>query len=189
MKSCTKIPCSPCRGLTLVELIVVVAILAVLAALAAPTLSEVVARYQTQTTEEQLNSLIARAQTEALRRSGFVRLEKKAADGAGVNPCAAAKDWSCGVRLMVDMDKDGRYETILDEIRVPTGVTLTNVSTTSSGGADKLPFDRWGRAANTIKLGFIQTKVGFASANQAVCVDTTNRIRTSKPTNLDTPCS
>lgn len=188
MKYCIQIPHTARRGFTLFELMVVVAILAILAALAAPGFSEMAARYQTEATAEQLNSLISKAQTESLRRSGFVQLQKY--EGIpGSNPCAAPQDWSCGVRLMADVGKKGTYDTVLSEISIPAGVTLTNVSTLGSGDADKLPFDRWGRAVNTNKPAFVQAKAGFDSANRAVCVDTTNRIRTIRPANLATPCS
>ena len=187
MKVHSKTSHPPCGGFTLLELLLVVAILGVLTGLAAPEVGKMVARYQTQATADQINALFVRAQVEALRRSGFVQLEKYAGI-AGSNPCVANNDWSCGVRLMADTDKDGIYETVLEEMSITAGVTLTNASTPLGGGGENLPFDRWGRAAHTTKAAFVQSKAGRDSADLAVCVDSTSRIRTVKPSSLAAPC-
>lgn len=171
------------KGFTAIELLVVIAILGILAAMAAPAMGDLVARYQTRSTAEQLSTLILRAQTEALRRNGFVRLEKSSATSSSVNSCATDNNWSCGVALAVDEEKKGVWSN-LSVLEVPRGVQVQ----ISGASSSNLPFDRWGRVATVTQPNFVLSKNNVTSANLAVCVDTTGRVRILKLANLSTQC-
>ena len=175
-------------GFSVLELMIVLGIVAILGVLSYPTFSEVVAKNQTETTANQLHALLLKAQTESLRRGGFVQLQKF--DGIpGSNPCIDNNDWSCGLRLMADADKNGTYELVLDEMSPPRGVALVNISPMSPAQADKILFDRWGNSANAPRLAFTQSKLNFQLATRAVCLESTGRVYTIKADYSNPSCS
>lgn len=162
------------RGFTLIELMITVVIVSVLAAMAVPNLRNMIARYQTSTVSDEMAILIATARMEAIRRGGNVVLQKKP---AGANTCATNQEWSCGVTLWADDDRDGTQdanETVIRDLSVPAGVNLRNMSGTSP---DRLTFNRWGLANGIGALNFRVTRTGISTADRTVCVTTGGRVR------------
>ena len=152
----------------------VASILAILAALAIPSFTATIARYQTGTVADEVANLIATARTEAIRRGGDVVLQKKA---AGANPCPNNQQWSCGLTLWADTDRDATQdanEPVLKELDVPAGVNLLNMSGTSPA---RLTFNRWGQANGINALHFIAMRAGISAADRSVCVTSGGRIR------------
>jgi prepilin-type N-terminal cleavage/methylation domain-containing protein len=187
MNSYTKKNPTTLLGFSLLELMVVVAIVAILAGLTYPTFSELIAKNQTETAARQLNALLLKAQTESLRRGGFIQLEKF--DGiTGSNSCNNNNDWSCGLRLMADADKNGSYELVLDEMSIPKGVRLLNTSMMIPSDTNKISFDRWGKSAKVSRLSFVQSKENFESATRAVCMESTGRVYTIKLNHFNSSC-
>lgn len=162
-------------GFTLVELMVVLTIVAVLAAMAAPSMRDLIARYQTSTVTDQVVATLSVARMEAVRRSGNVVLEKMAGT---TNPCANDQQWSCGLRLWADVNRNGAFnagtDVVLREIDVPGSVRLLNMS---AGSTANLTLNRWGQANGINALCFQVTKPGIAAADRSVRVAAGGRIQ------------
>lgn len=162
-------------GFTLVELMVVMTIMAVLAAMAAPSMRDLIARYQTSTVTDQVVATLSVARTEAIRRSGNVVLEKMAGT---TNPCTTNQQWSCGIRLWADVNRNTAFnagtDVVLREIDVPEGVRLLNMS---AGSTANLTLNRWGQANGINALCFQVTKPGVAVADRSVRVAAGGRIQ------------
>jgi type IV fimbrial biogenesis protein FimT len=174
MKTCHASPKPRESGFTLVELMVVMTIVAVLSAMAAPAMREMVARYQTSVVADQVVTALSTARMEAIRRSGNVVLEKI---NGTTNPCANNQQWSCGVRLWADVNRNGAREgtdVILREFDVPAGISLLNMS---AGSTASLTINRWGQANGINALNFRVTRIGVAVADRSVCVSAGGRIR------------
>ena len=148
---------------------VTIAILGVLTALAAPAFSGLIANYKT--------SVLNIARNEAIRRSGNVVLEKNT---TGPNPCANNQQWSCGVTLWVDDNRNGTRDAtdpVLKDIDVPQGIAMQNMTGT---GAARLIFNRWGNGGGINALHFRVLHPDFSSSNTSICVTTAGRIRIVK---------
>lgn len=163
------------RGFTLVELMVVMSILAILSALAAPAARDMIATYQTRSVADQVVATLYAARTEAIRRSGDVVLEKL---NGTTNPCATNQQWSCGVRLWADVNRNGAFnagtDVVLREIDVPAGITLRNMS---AGSSATITLNRWGQANGINALCFQVTRTGVAIADRSVRVAAGGRIQ------------
>lgn len=172
-KRCISSP-KPTTGFTLVELMVVMAIVAVLSAMAVPAMRELIARYQTSAVADQIVAMLSTARMEAIRRNGDVVLEKI---NGTTNPCATNQQWSCGLRLWADANRNGAREgtdVILREFDIPTGINLLNMS---AGNGASLTINRWGQANGINALNFRVTRTGVAAADRTVCVSAGGRIR------------
>lgn len=160
----------------MVELMVTVSILALLAALAAPSFQDMLARYKTSSMADQMVQMITLARAEALRRSGDVVLEKRA-NGTSVNTCSTAQEWSCGVFLWADVNRNGSQDANEPTLRVfdvPQGIIMRNMS---AGSTASITFNRWGQANGINALNFRLIKSGVSTADRSVCVTSGGRIR------------
>lgn len=161
------------RGFTLIELMVTVSIMGILTALAAPSFTDMIARYKTSSMADQMVAMLTLARTEALRRGGDVYLEKSP-NGTSVNSCGTNQEWSCGVFLWADNNRDGTQDANDPTLRtfdVPQGIVLRNMS---AGSGSSITFNRWGQATGINALNFRLTQSGVF---RSVCISSGGRIR------------
>lgn len=164
------------NGFTLVELMVTIAILALLVSLAVPSFRNMVARYQTSSMADQLVQILSLARSEALMRSGGVVLAKQP-NGSSINTCATNQEWSCGVFLWADTNRNGAQdadEPTLRTFDVPQGVVLRNMS---AGSGPSITFNRWGQANGINALNFRLRQSSVSAADRSVCVSSGGRLR------------
>lgn len=161
-------------GFSAIELLVVISILGILSALAAPSFRDTLARYQTSTVADEIVNLLGTARVESIRRGGNVVLQKKT---TGANSCATNQEWSCGLILWADTNRDGvqdANEPVLKDVDVPANVVLRNMSGTSPAN---MTLNRWGQANGINALHFRVLRTGVTSADRSVCVTSGGRIR------------
>lgn len=185
MKLWTRPISSEIEGFTLVELMVVMSILAILSALAAPAARDMIATYQTRSVTDQMVATLYAARTESIRRSGNVVMEKM---NGTTNPCATNQQWSCGLRLWADVNRNGAFnagtDVVLREFDVPAGITLRNMS---AGSTANITLNRWGQANGINALCFQVTRTGVAAADRSVRVAAGGRIQVCNSLCAD-PC-
>ena len=172
-------------GFTLIEVMVTVAILATLAALAGPSFQPLIEKWRVQQAVGDMQSTIYYARSEAIKRGGYVGIQKSANDKKGCTLAKYKQEWGCGWFVFVDKNNDGKWGTDEQIIqRIPPPVN-TNVMHTSGGTNIKL--DRYGMMSglNAKGFAFVPTSGNPSSpTTRGICVSSGGRIRVIK----DIPC-
>lgn len=128
------------RGLTLIELMVTLAVLVVLMGIAAPSFTPMMERWQANQAVDELESVLAFARTEGIRRGGGLSLLRTAETDA----CEAAdNEWQCGWTLAIDSDQDGTADDAQATLRQSSS-SYNNLLITASANSNAILIDRWG---------------------------------------------
>jgi type IV fimbrial biogenesis protein FimT len=176
------------KGFTAIELMVVVAIVAVLAALAGPSFKPLIERWRVRQSVEGLRSALYFAQSEAIKRSGNVVLQKLPNNTNGCTTATGVSDWDCGWIVCDDADgnnKCGASEQVLQRFDTPSGVQVSR----SSSSGESISLNRWGLVNGTWP-GFAIVPFDKSTADPAargLCMSSAGRIRIIRPENI--PCS
>lgn len=164
-------------GFTAIELMVVVSIIAILAALAVPSFNPLIERWRVRESAEQLQSTLAFARSEAIKRGGRVAIQKIPNNTNGCSTASNAADWDCGWIVCHDANSNGTCnaaETVLQRVESAAKV---HVSRTSGGASIKL--NRWG-LVDGAWLGFnlvpLNKTISHAAA-RGVCMSSGGRVR------------
>lgn len=175
------------RGFTTIELMVTLCITAVLAALSAPSFTLMIENWRVREATEQLQSSLYLARSEAIKRGGYVVIQKISNK---TNSCLTAKetrDWDCGWVICHDINNNGNCN--------PTEPVLLRVETSAqvhisrTGGGANIKINRWGLVDGTW-LGFNLTPLTRSLGHPAargVCMSSGGRIRVIPQE--DIPCT
>ncbi len=142
---------STSRGFTLIELMITIAVLAIGTMLAYPSFSNVIKSNRVATSTNNLIAAFNLARSEAIRsnRGGGVCPSKSGADCEGA-------DWNAGFIAFLDQDASGTWSTGDSVIRFfePNDALefTAAASEPAGGGVEVIPFERSGRAKQSVKL-------------------------------------
>lgn len=165
------------RGFTAIELMVVVSIVAILAALAAPSFTPLIERWRVRESSEQIQSTLAFARSEAIKRGGRVAIQKIPNNTNGCSTATGARDWDCG--WIVCHDADGNGDCNAAEAVLQRVDTSAKVHVNRTGGGASIKFNRWG-LVDGAWLGFtlvpLNKSVSHVGA-RGVCMSSGGRIR------------
>jgi type IV fimbrial biogenesis protein FimT len=174
-------------GATLIELLTVTSIVAVLALLAAPSLATHIESQRVKETVEQLKSTLYFARSEAIKRGGFIAIQKIPINSSDCQTATSTRDWDCGWIVCHDTNSNGTCnatEPVLQYIKTSGKVHVNR----SAGGAN-IKINRWG-LVDGAWLGFSLTPLtktlGDPSA-RGVCMSSGGRIRVLAQ--KDIPCT
>ncbi|WP_284334777.1 GspH/FimT family pseudopilin [Comamonas sp. NoAH] len=165
------------RGLTLIELMLTLAVLAILMAIAAPSFTPMMERWQANQAVDELESVLAFARSESIRRGGGLSLLRIAQRGA----CKAAdNEWQCGWTLAIDVDQDGSADNDQATLRQSSS-SYNNLVISASANSDAILIDRWGTlslldAGNIFVLSASPTDQPSANTNK-LCIQAGGLIR------------
>ena len=145
--------CTPkTRGFTLIETMVVTAIVAVLAALAAPSFGTTIDRWRVRQAVESMTSTLYYARSEAIKRGGWIGIQKNPKTTPGCTLAETSQEWGCGWFVFVDSDSNGTWkkgEEILQTFDTPGNVNVMHRS-----GGTKSKAGRYGRVSGLNAKGF-----------------------------------
>lgn len=165
------------RGFTAIELMVVVSIIALLAALAAPSFQPLIENWRVRESAEQLQSTLAFARSEAIKRGGRVVVQKIPNNTNGCSTAGNAADWDCGWIVCHDINNNGTCNVTEPVLQRVESATKVHVSRTSGGASIKL--NRWG-LVDGAWLGFnmvpMNKTISHAAA-RGVCMSSGGRLR------------
>ncbi|MDD2690409.1 MAG: GspH/FimT family pseudopilin [Simplicispira sp.] len=171
--------CTPkTRGFTLIETMVVTAIVAVLAALAAPSFGTTIDRWRVRQAVESMTSTLYYARSEAIKRGGWIGIQKNPKTTPGCTLAETSQEWGCGWFVFIDSDNNGKWkdgEEILQTFNTPANVNVMH----SSGGTN-IKVDRYGMMSGLNLKGFTFSPVptGVSSpATRTICMASGGRIR------------
>lgn len=165
-------------GFTAIEVMTVIFIIAVLAALASPSFTPLIENWQVRVTAEQLQSTLYFARSEAIKRGGYVVIQK--ISNGNTSNCTTAnstRDWDCGWVVCHDTNNNGNCNTaepIIQRIE-----TSAKVHVNRTGGGASIKINRWGLVDGTW-LGFNLTPLNKSLAHpgaRGVCMSSGGRIR------------
>lgn len=182
---CPKPVTRAAHGFTLTEVMVTVAVLATLAALAGPSFQPLIEKWRVQQAVGDMQSTIYYARSEAIKRGGYVGIQKNDNNTDGCTLAETNQEWSCGWFVFVDKNSNGKWsagEEIIQRIPPPSN---TNVMHNSGGKNIKL--DRYGMMSglNAKGFAFVPTSGNPSSpTTRGICVSSGGRIRVIK----DIPC-
>jgi len=167
-----------------IELMVTVSILAILAAIALPSFNGITERWRVRQTVDGLQSTLNYARSEAIKRGGNVVVQKNANNNNGCTTAIGVNDWDCGWHVCADANGNGTCQAaeILQRFDTPPGVTVTR-----SSDGNRVRFDRWGRMAGPVGLGFTLIPLDKSPSHpaaRALCMSSGGRIRVIN----DPPC-
>jgi type IV fimbrial biogenesis protein FimT len=165
------------RGFTAIELMVVVSIIAVLAALAAPSFQPLIENWRVREAAEQLQSTLAFARSEAIKRGGRVVVQKIPNNTNGCSTAGTAAAWDCGWIVCHDINNNGTCNAAEPVLQRVESAAKVHVSRTSGGESIKL--NRWGLVDGDW-LGFNMVPLNKTishSAARGVCMSSGGRLR------------
>lgn len=174
-------------GFTAVELMVVLSIMAVLIALAAPSFAMTIESWRVRDAAESLRSSLMLARSEAIKRGGWIAIQKLPNNTKGCTSASGNRDWDCGWIICQDTNGNGTCnasEPVLQRI-----VTPSNVQVTRTGGGASIKFNRWGLVDGTW-LGFSLVPMDKPTTHpgaRGVCMSSGGRIRILPPEAI--PCT
>lgn len=173
-------------GASIIELLTVASIVAVLALLAAPSLATHIESQRVKETVEQLKSTLYFARSEAIKRGGFIAIQKIPSNSSDCQTATSTLEWDCGWIVCNDTNNNGTCnatEPVLQYIKTSGKVHVNR----SAGGAN-IKINRWG-LVDGAWLGFSLTPLaktlGHPSA-RGVCMSSGGRIRVLSQ--KDIPC-
>ena len=171
--------CAPkARGFTLIETMVVTAIVAVLAALAAPSFGTTIDRWRVRQAVESMTSTLYYARSEAIKRGGWIGIQKNPKTTPGCTLAETSQEWGCGWFVFVDSDSNGTWkkgEEILQTFDTPGNVNVMHRS-----GGTNINVDRYGMMSGLNAKGFTFSPepIGVSSpATRTICMASGGRIR------------
>ncbi len=174
-------------GFTAIELMMVIAITAILAGLAAPSFTPLIESWRVRQATEQLQSTLYYARSEAIRRGGYVAVQKIPNKTNSCITAVGKRDWDCGWFVCADTDGSGtcsKNELVLQRIDTPS-----NVQVTRTGGAESIKLNRWG-LVDGAWLGFSLVPLNQSTNHpgaRGVCMSSGGRIRIVLPEAI--PCT
>lgn len=130
-------------GFTLIEALMTVALLAVLVTLAAPGLNELVRNNRMAAQTNDIMSLFAFARAEAMRRGARITVCPSGNGGS----CSGGSDWSVGLIVFVDADRDGMVGVGEEVLRAMPALSGGNTLSPSGGALAFIQFRGSGVAA------------------------------------------
>lgn len=178
---------SASRGFTTIELMVVVSIVAVLTTLAAPAFTLLLESWRVRDAVESLRSSLFLAQSEAIKRGGYIAIQKLPNNTNGCTSASGNRDWDCGWIICHDTNNNGACnatEPVLQRIETPTKVQVTR-----TGGGASIKLNRWGLVDGTW-LGFSLVPLDKNTTHpgaRGVCMSSGGRIRIIPPEAI--PCT
>ena len=179
--------CTPkTRGFTLIETMVVTAIVAVLAALAAPSFGTTIDRWRVRQAVESMTSTLYYARSEAIKRGGWIGIQKNPKTTPGCTLAETSQEWGCGWFVFVDNNQTGKWNA--GEEILQTYTTPTNVNVIHKSGGIGIKVDRYGMMSGLNAKGFIfaPEPAGISSsATRGICMASGGRIRVIE----DVPCT
>ncbi len=167
------------HGFTLIELMVTTAVLGILAMLAAPSLQQLMERWQTRKTTDALESTLYFARSEAIKRGGNVTMEKYA-NSARCQNAGTTQEWGCGWVICHDLNNNGTCNANEPKLREIAFAGSVNIMRKPSGKS--LKFDRYGmtNGNNTLSFTLLPAATGISSDNTyTLCMAAGGRIRTN----------
>lgn len=172
-----RLPSASQRGLTLIELMATLAVLVILMGIAAPSFTPMMERWQANQALDELESILAFARTEGIRRGGGLSLVRTSQR----NACAAAANqWQCGWTLVIDDDQDGSADNAQATLRQSSS-SHSNLVIDASANSNAILIDRWGTlsllgAGNIFELSARPTNQLNANTNK-LCIQAGGLIR------------
>ncbi|MDP3228412.1 MAG: GspH/FimT family pseudopilin [Acidovorax sp.] len=176
-------------GFTLMEVMVVVAIMAILAGLAAPSFQPLIERWRVRDVNENLQSTIYAAKSEAIKRGGNVVIAKN----PDTATCTTTDDtqWGCGWRVFFDADRNGTQGACDDsvpqnECTLQTTDSSPRVNMTLADSNGHLIIDRWGMiSSNGASVGLVFNAVAEGrsltdASSSRLCIGVGGRIKQIK---------
>lgn len=168
---------SSSAGFTAIELMVVMSIVAILTALAAPSFAPLIESWRVRESSEQLQSTLAFARSEAIKRGGQVAIQKIPNNTNGCSTANGTRDWDCGWIVCHDANGNGgcnAAEAVLQRVESAAKVHINR-----TGGGSSIKFNRWG-LVDGAWLGFtlvpLKKSVSHVGA-RGVCMSSGGRIR------------
>lgn len=168
---------SSSAGFTTIELMVVVSIVSILAALVAPSFAPLIEGWRVRESAEQIQSTLAFARSEAIKRGGRVAIQKIPNNTNGCATALETRDWDCGWIVCHDANGNGvcnATDTVLQRVE-----SAGKVHVNRTGGGANIKLNRWGLVDGTW-LGFtlvpLKKTVSHAGA-RGVCMSSGGRIR------------
>lgn len=174
-------------GMTNIELLLTLAVLAVLAALAAPSFKPAIERWRIKQVTEELKSTLYFARSEAIKRGGYITVQKLPNNTGNCITAQYSSDWDCGWFVCLDSNGNGicaANEIVLQRYDAPANVQITRTS-----GAASIKFNRWGLVDGKWP-GFSLVPMHQSTLNpaaQGLCMSSGGRIRVIPPEEI--PCT
>ena len=128
------------KGFTLIELLIAVVVLAIVIATAAPSFTRMIDNNRVTTTANDFGASLALAKSEAVKRSG------------GVKMVASGGDWDAGYTIGVDANSDGDFADTGEVTLKVVDAPHNSVSVTSA--LTSIEFNMLGGTADTGSLVF-----------------------------------
>jgi type IV fimbrial biogenesis protein FimT len=156
---------------------VVLSIVATLAALAAPSFTTLIETWRVRDATEQLQSTLYFARSEAIKRGGYVAIQKIPNHTNGCTTADETMAWDCGWIVCHDTNGNGvcnATELVLQRIE-----TAAKVHVNRTGGGANIKINRWG-LVDGAWLGFNLTPLTRTLAHpgaRGVCMSSGGRIR------------
>lgn len=138
-------------GFTTTELIVVIAISTILTTLALPNFTLLIESWRVKQATGNLQSSLHYAKSEAIKRGGFVAMQKIPNNTGSCKSASGNRDWDCGWLICHDSNSNGSCdaaEAVLQRVDAPSNVQITR-----TGGGNSIKLNRWGLVDGTW-LGF-----------------------------------
>lgn len=166
-----------CAGFTAIELLMALAVAAILAAIAMPSFGGVIERYKLRRTSDEMTSAIYLARAEALKRGGNITLRKASSPGCAGKEVA---DWSCGWRVLADVDIDGAVGPGEQTIQFWPAPDRVEVTMRAAQAQSQFKLNRWGRFGNTQGFSVTLRSAGSKGKSAAVvlCMSAGGRLQT-----------
>ena len=166
---------------------VVLSIMAVLIALAAPSFAMTIESWRVRDAAESLRSSLMLARSEAIKRGGWIAIQKLPNNTNGCTSATGNRDWDCGWIVCHDINNSGTCtsaEPVLQRIETPAKVQVTR-----TGGSVSIKLNRWGLVDGTW-LGFSLVPLDKSTTHpgaRGVCMSSGGRIRILLPEAI--PCT
>lgn len=154
-------------GYSLVELMAVLAVLAVIAAMASASWAPIVRRTEVDASVNRFVTSMSYARSEAIRRGGWVVLERLLPPLPPDAASPAPTDWSYGWRTYQDINNNGTYDDGSDEL-IETEDLVAGLSITASGITQRIRL-----TPNGTSLGLSIGSLKFAHDGGTPCIKLT----------------
>ena len=151
-------------GYSLVELMTVLTVLAVVAGAASALWAPMVRRTEVDTSVNRFFTSVSHARSEAIRRGGWVVLERQLAPDGTAPP---STDWSHGWRTYQDINNNGSYDADSDQL-IQAQEGWVGLSITASGITQRIRL-----TPNGTSLGLSIGSLKFAHDGGTPCIKLT----------------